>query len=102
MKKAVIVSGGVQHLVSEGDVITVNFLGEGKKSVDFVPLMIVNGKDSVVEADKLKSLKVSATVLEERFQGEKVVALRYKAKKRVNTKRGHRQVLTRLKIASIK
>lgn len=102
MKKAVIVSGGVQHLVAEGDVITVNFLGEGKKSVDFVPLMIVDGKDSVVDATKLKSMKVSATIEDERFQGEKVVALRYKAKKRVNTKRGHRQQLTKIKIASIK
>lgn len=101
MKKAVIVSGGVQHLVAQGDVITVNFLGEGLKTVDFVPLMIVDGKESIVDATKLKSMKVSASIEEERFQGEKVVALRYKAKKRVHTKRGHRQQLTKLKITSL-
>lgn len=101
MKKAVIVSGGVQHLVGAGDVITVNFLGEGVKNVDFVPLMIVDGKESIVDASKLKAMKVVATVEEERFQGEKVIALRYKAKKRVTTKRGHRQQLTKIKITSL-
>lgn len=101
MKKAVIECGGVQHIVAAGDTITVNFIGEGKKSIDFTPVMIVDGKDSVIDADKLKNVKVSATVAVEALQGDKVVALRYKAKKRVMTKRGHRQKLTKLTIASI-
>lgn len=99
MKKAVIVSGGVQHLVAEGDEIIVNYVGD-KKSIDFTPIMIVDGKNSVVDAKKLEASKVSAKVLED-LQGEKVVALRYKAKKRVHTRRGHRQKQSKLKIATI-
>jgi large subunit ribosomal protein L21 len=101
MKKAVIECGGVQHIVAEGDTISVNFLGETGKSVEFAPIMIVDGKDSVVETGKLKASKVTATVEEVELKGDKVIAIRYKAKKRVNTKRGHRQKLTKIKISKI-
>ncbi len=101
MKKAVIECGGVQHIVAEGDKITVNFLGETGKSVEFAPVMIVDGKDSIVDAAKLKTIKVTASVEQPEFKGEKIVAIRYKAKKRVHTRRGHRQKLTQLKVTKI-
>jgi ribosomal protein L21 len=41
-------------------------------------------------------------VVEQDVQAEKVTSIRYKAKKRVRTVRGHRQHHTKLKIASIK
>ncbi len=100
MKKAVIICGGVQHLVAEGDEIIVNSLGE-EKTVEFTPVMIVDGDNSLLDAAKLKAAKVTADVLEN-MQGDKVVALRYKAKKRVQTRRGHRQALSRIKITAIK
>ena len=100
MKKAVIICGGVQHLVAEGDEITVNSLGD-EKTVEFTPVMIVDGDNSLLDAAKLKASKVSAQVLEN-MQGDKVVALRYKAKKRVQTRRGHRQALSKIKITAIK
>ena len=100
MKKAVIVSGGTQHIVSEGEEIVVNYVGD-ETSVDFTPIMIVDGKESIVDAKKLASMKVSTKVLGD-LQGDKVVALRYKAKKRVQTRRGHRQKLSKLQIVSIK
>ena len=100
MKKAVIVSGGSQHLVAEGEELVVNYLGD-IKTVDFTPIMIVDGGNSVLDTAKLKAIKVSAKVLED-FKGDKVVALRYKAKKRVQTRRGHRQKHSRLQITSIK
>jgi large subunit ribosomal protein L21 len=100
MKKAVIVSGGTQHLVAEGDVLVVNYLGD-EKSIDFTPIMLVDGANSVVDEKKLGATKVSAKILED-LQGEKVVSLRYKAKKRVNTKRGHRQKQSRIQITAIK
>ncbi len=101
MKKAVIEVGGTQYLVAEGDTFDVNFLGSGKKTVDFQPLMIVDGDSSVVDPSKLKSAKVTAKIAEEPLQGEKVIALRYKAKKRVHTKRGHRQKLSRITVTAV-
>lgn len=100
MKKAVISLGGSQQIVAEGDEIVVNYVGE-EKTLEFEPIMIVDGKNSIVDAKKLGELKVSAKVLGD-LQGDKVVALRYKAKKRVQTRRGHRQKLSRLQITSIK
>lgn len=101
MRKAVIECGGVQYLVAEGDTLTVNFVGEDKKTLEFTPLMIVDGKDSVIDASKLKSVKVAAKVEGVQVKGDKVVSIRYKAKKRVNTKRGHRQSLSSIKVTSI-
>ena len=101
MKKAVIATGGVQYLVAEGEELTVNFVGEDKKTLDFTPLMIVDGDKSIVDPKKLTDVKVSAKVTEPAFQGEKVVAIRYKAKKRVDTRRGHRQKLSKIKITSV-
>jgi large subunit ribosomal protein L21 len=100
MKKAIIMAGGVQHLVAEGDEIVINSLGESK-TVDFTPIMIVDGDNSVIDAKKLEGIKVSANIVDS-LKGDKVIALRYKAKKRVHTRRGHRQQLSKIKITSIK
>lgn len=102
MKKAVIEVGGRQHLVAEGDEIVVNLLGTDKKTVSFDTLMVVDGKDSVVGTPNVSGVKVSADVVNADSQGEKVMAIRYKSKKRVHKVRGHRQRETTLKITSIK
>lgn len=100
MKKAIIVCGGVQHLVAEGDEIIVDSLGDAK-TIELTPVMVVDGKDSVVDQKQLSAVKVSGKVLEN-MKGDKVIALRYKAKKRVQTRRGHRQHQSRVQITSIK
>lgn len=100
MKKAVIVSGGLQYLVTEGEELLVNYLGE-VKSQEYVPIMIVDGNQSIVDEAKLKLVKVSVDVIDE-ARGDKVIALRYKAKKRVQTRRGHRQKYSKIKVVSIK
>ena len=102
MKKAVIEVSGTQHIVAEGDNITVNLLDTDKKSVTFTPLMVADGKSSVVGTPEVKGVVVTAQVVEADTQGDKVMAIRYKSKKRVHKVRGHRQRLTTLKITSIK
>jgi len=102
MKKAVIEVSGTQHLVAEGDEITVNLLETDKKSVTFVPLMVADGSNSVVGLPEVKNAQVTAEVVDADTQGDKVMAIRYKSKKRVHKVRGHRQRLTTLKVISIK
>lgn len=102
MKKAVIVTGGRQYLVAEGDKITVNLLDTDKKTVSFKPIMIVDGKNSVVGTPEVDGSVVSASVEEADVMADKVMAIRYKAKKRVHKVRGHRQRETKLKITAIK
>lgn len=101
MKKAVIRTGGNQYVVSEGDSVEVDLIKGAKKTVEFTPLLVIDGEKTTIGKPELAGAKVTATVVEADKQGEKVVAIRYKAKKRVKKVRGHRQHQTHLKITKI-
>jgi large subunit ribosomal protein L21 len=100
MKKAIIATGGKQYLVKEGDIIEVELLKEDKK-VEFSPLLIIDDKNIKVGKPTIDSIKVLADVIEPNIKTEKVTAIRYKAKKRVNKVHGHRQQKTIIKISKI-
>lgn len=100
MKKAVITTGGKQYIVTKGDVIDVELVGD-KKTLSFEPLMIFEGEKSEIGTPTVKGTKVSAKVLETELRADKVTSIRFKAKKRVNKKKGHRQPFSRIEITSI-
>ena len=100
MKKAVIISGARQYVVSEGQELTVNFLGE-EKNITFEPLLIIDGDTTTIGTPLVSGVKVEAEVIDPSHKGKKVTSIRYKAKKRVKTIRGHRQTLTTIKITTI-
>ncbi len=102
MKKAVIASGGHQYLVSEGDIIEVELIKDVKNKIDFEPLMIIDGDKSTIGTPAISGVTVSASIVKADTPQDKVTSIRYKAKKRVHTVRGHRQRLTTIKIESIK
>ena len=93
---AVIVSGGKQYKVSEGDVIRVEKLEveEGAK-VSFDQVLLINDGSPTV-----KGAKVSGTVLQN-GKGKKVIVYRYKRKSGYHKKNGHRQLFTEVKIDKI-
>ena len=100
MKKAVIATGGKQYLVTEGETLEVELLGTDDKKVTFEPLLVIDGDDITVGTPVAKAT-VSAEVVEADVKADKVTSIRYKAKKRVHTVRGHRQHHAVLKIAKI-
>lgn len=107
-KKAVITTGGHQYLVSVGDELEVEKLeadnpstSSGQGSLGFEALLVIDGEKVSVGTPTVAGVKVSAEVTEAEVKADKVVAIRFKAKKRVHTRRGHRQKLTRIKITSI-
>ncbi len=100
MKKAVIISGGHQFIVTENEKLNVELVGD-EKTLKFEPLMIIDGDKVQVGQPTVKGGVVEAKVLEEAVKGDKVVAIRYKAKKRVNKKRGHRQQHSVIEITKI-
>lgn len=100
MKKAVIATGGKQYLVNEGEELEVEKLPEGK-TVTFEPLLVIDGDKTHIGTPILTDVKVSADIIEAEVKADKVIAIRYKAKKRVHKRRGHRQKLARIKIKSI-
>lgn len=101
MKKAVITTGGKQYVVSEGEILKVELLKAPGKTVSFEPLMVLDGDNVQVGAPTVAKATVTAEVLEADVQADKVTSIRFKAKKRVRTVRGHRQHQTILKITKI-
>jgi len=101
MKKAVIRVSGNQYVVSEGDVIEVDHLKDAKKSVDFTPLLTIDGDKTVVGNPEIAAAKVTAEVTQELLKADKVTSIRYKSKKRVHKVHGHRQHQTQLTIKKI-
>lgn len=100
MKKAVIVSGGHQYLVSENEKLKIDLVGDEKK-LTFEPIMVIDGEKVQVGQPSVKGAVVEATVLEASVKDDKVTAIRYKAKKRVNKVRGHRQQHSIVQITKI-
>ncbi len=102
MKYAIVVSGGKQFKAVEGGTIEVDRLaveaGEAV-SLDQV-LLLVEGDSIHVGTPNVKAAAVSATVVDH-FKGPKIDVFRYKPKKRIRSKIGHRQQYTRLKIDKI-
>ncbi len=100
MKKAVITTGGKQYIVAKGDVIDVELVGDAK-TVSFEPLLVYEGEKSIIGTPTVAGAKVAAKVIENNLQADKVTSIRFKAKKRVNKKKGHRQKYSKLEITSI-
>ena len=101
MKKAVIATGGKQYIVTEGETIEVELLKVDGKTVSFEPLLVIDGEKVSVGSPTVAQAKVSAEVVEQDVQSDKVTSIRYKAKKRVHKVRGHRQHQTVLKVTKI-
>ncbi len=101
MKKAVITTGGKQYLVKEGDTLKVELLNSDKKTAEFEALLVIDGDKVTVGTPIVEKAKVTAEITTADVQADKVTSIRYKAKKRVRTVRGHRQHQTVLKITKI-
>lgn len=100
---SVIETGGKQYIVSVGDVLEVELLGEHKEGdkVTFDQVLLSdNGKDVTVGTPYIKGAKVIATYLKEK-KGPKITIIRYKAKSNRNRKQGHRQHYAQVKIESL-
>lgn len=99
---AVIETGGKQYKVQAGDVIDVEKLNNnvGDK-VEFKVLLTSNEGKVVCKEKEVNKLVCTAEVVAQ-GKAEKVVVYKYKPKKNVRRKQGHRQPFTRVKILEIK
>ena len=102
MKKAVILTGGKQYLVSEGQILDIDTLNTVKdKTTEFTPLLVIDGEKTNIGNPVIEGAKVTAKIVESSYQQDKVTSIRYKAKKRVHTVRGHRQRADKIEILKI-
>ncbi len=100
--KAVIVTGGKQYTVAEGDVLFVEKLGvEADSAVKFDQVLaILDGENTKIGAPTVEGAAVEAKVIKN-GKGRKIQVLRYKAKKNEKKKIGHRQPYTKVEITKI-
>jgi large subunit ribosomal protein L21 len=99
MRFAIVESGGKQYRAVEGTTIEVDRLPveQGKKfDLDRI-LLMADGDEVLVGTPTVSGILVKATVAEH-FKGPKVVRFKYRPKKRIRVKGGHRHQYTRLMI----
>jgi large subunit ribosomal protein L21 len=99
---AVIESGSKQYLVEKGQKIEAELLNPNKDTVEFQPLLVIDGDNIKVGKPAVENAIVKAKVVEADVKSDKVKVLKYKAKKRQKTLTGHRQRHTVLEITEIK
>lgn len=99
---AVVRTGGKQYRVAAGDILEVEKLdGDVGASVTLDDvLMVVDGDDVKVGQPIVEGASVTAKITGQ-HRGNKIKVFRYRPKKRIRVRRGHRQYLTRLQIESI-
>ncbi|MGH2478220.1 MAG: 50S ribosomal protein L21 [Ktedonobacteraceae bacterium] len=99
---AVIKSGGRQYQVAVGEQLQVNRLVvEVGEQVRFDEVLLIsNAGETTIGTPTVSDAVVLATATEQ-GRGEKLIVFKYKPKKRVRHKRGHRQELTFLSIDDI-
>lgn len=102
---AVIMTGGKQYLVKEGDVLNVEKIkGDEKGGLVFDQVFLVadaEGKEVKIGTPIVENTKVVAKI-ENEVRGKKITVLKYKSKTRYKVKRGHRQTYSKIKILEIK
>jgi large subunit ribosomal protein L21 len=95
---AVIRTGGKQYTVASGDVLEVDRLpGEAGASITFSEVLMAGSKAG---APLLSGASVAAEIVAQ-DRAPKVIAFKKKRRKNTHRKRGHRQLLTRVKITDI-
>ena len=100
--QAIIVTGGKQYVVNEGDTLFIEKLpveAGGAVTFDQV-LAIVDGENTKFGAPVVEGAKVEATVVKN-GKGKKVRVYKYKAKKGYHKRQGHRQPYTKVEIGKI-
>ena len=100
--KAIIVTGGKQYTVSEGDVLFVEKLNvEAEETVKFEQVLaVMDGENTKIGTPVVEGAAVEAKVVKN-GKGKKIDIIRYKAKKNEKRHIGHRQPYTKVEITKI-
>jgi large subunit ribosomal protein L21 len=99
---AVIKSGGRQYKVSVGQTLEVNRLPvEVGEQVQFNEVLLISDASNTMIGSPLVDNALVLATATKQGRGEKLIVFKYKPKKRIRHRRGHRQELTILTIDDI-
>ncbi len=99
---AIIVTGGKQYKVQEGDVIYIEKLEvEAESEVKFTNVLAVaDGDNFTVGSPMVEGAVVTGKVIKN-GKGKKINVIKFKAKKNYRRTQGHRQPYTKVQIEKI-
>ncbi|MDD2390732.1 MAG: 50S ribosomal protein L21 [Desulfobacterales bacterium] len=99
---AVVKTGGKQYKVEEGETLRVEKLaGDVGSSISFDNvLLLADGENLSLGQPVLENVLVQGHIVEQ-GKSKKIIAFKYKCRKRYRRKIGHRQMFTAVKIDSI-
>lgn len=99
---AIIVTGGKQYKVAEGDTLFIEKLdvNEGDTVTFDQVLAVAKDDEMVIGSPVVEGAKVTASVLKN-GKAKKVIIYKYKSKKGYHKKQGHRQPYTKVQISAI-
>ena len=101
--QAIIVTGGKQYKVNEGDTLFIEKLeAEAGQTVTFDQVLaVLDGDKATFGAPTVEGASVEATVVKN-GKGKKVRIFKYTPKKGYRKHQGHRQPYTKVQIGAIK
>jgi len=99
MRFAIVESGGKQYRAVEGRTIEVDRLAvDAGKKFDFERILLMaDGEDVMVGTPTVTDILVTVTVVDH-IKGPKIDRFKYRPKKRIRVRGGHRQQYTRLMV----
>lgn len=100
---AIIETGGKQYKVAKDSVIEIERLAsEPKSEIVFDNVLLVGESDTVtVGSPAVKGAKVTGELLRD-FKSAKTISFKYRRRKNSKSRKGHRQLLSRVRIKEIK
>ncbi len=99
---AIIVTGGKQYKVAEGDVLFIEKLeAEADQTITFDRVLaVIDGDNATIGTPVVEGAKVDAKVLKN-GKGKKIMIFKYNSKKGYRKRQGHRQPYTKVEISKI-
>ena len=99
---AIIVTGGKQYKVAEGDTLYIEKLNaEAGDTITFDQVLaVLNGDNATFGAPFVEGASVTANVVKN-GKGKKVLVFKYKPKKNYRRRQGHRQPYTKVEITKV-
>lgn len=99
---AIFENGSHQYRVSEGDTLTIDRqVGAHGEELVFEKILLVSGADgSTIGTPLVAGAKVVGRIIRQ-FRDKKIIIQKFRRRKNMRRKRGHRQYMTTIQIKSI-
>lgn len=97
---AIMATGGKQYSVKEGDIVKIEKIVANPDDTVKFDVLYINDEGNILTGNELNGAYAEAKVIGD-GKGKKIVVYKYKSKKNIRHKQGHRQPFTAVQITKI-